>query len=174
MTSVQALLGLSKPPVAIGFLDSPPEGVAAWNGGAVPAGCYFWKKAQERKYTATFIDQGYCFNAGEWNFPDSSLRGVYARNFVYQEVRGWESFEPWLGRVENLDPSIIDEIAGAIPPEWTGNDWGPLEKLVQSIVERRGKVRELIFAFRNSSRQPFPAWSVAAPKSAAANKSGVQ
>lgn len=47
MTSVQSLLGLSKPPVAIGFLDSLPEGVASWNGGAVPAGCFFWKKAQE-------------------------------------------------------------------------------------------------------------------------------
>ena len=29
------------------------------------------------EYTATFIDQGYCFNAGEWTFPDSPLRGVY-------------------------------------------------------------------------------------------------
>ncbi len=44
------------------------------------------RKPTERKYTATFIDQGYCFNAGEWNFPDVALRGVYARNFVYQEV----------------------------------------------------------------------------------------
>ena len=24
-----------------------------------------------------FIDQGFCFNAGEWTFPDSPLRGVY-------------------------------------------------------------------------------------------------
>jgi hypothetical protein len=148
--------------------------VDKWLGNANGRQAVFWKKAQERKYTATFIDQGYCFNAGEWNFPDSSLRGVYARNFVYQEVHGWESFEPWLGRVENLDPSIIDEIAGAVPPEWTGNDWGPLEKLVQSIIERRSKVRELIFAFRNSSRQPFPAWGVAATEMRAAKKSGVQ
>jgi hypothetical protein len=27
------------------------------------------------------------------------------------------------------------------------------------LVARRGKVRELITAFRNSSRQPFPAWA---------------
>ena len=49
-----------------------------------------------------FIDQGYCFNAGEWDFPDSALRGVFARNFVYQHVCGWESFEPWLSRIENF------------------------------------------------------------------------
>ncbi|HEU4414182.1 MAG TPA: HipA family kinase, partial [Candidatus Angelobacter sp.] len=82
-----------------------------WLGNANGRQAVFWKKAQERKYTATFIDQGYCFNAGEWNFPDSALRGVYARNFVYQEVRGWESFEPWLGRVEKFDPVTVREIA---------------------------------------------------------------
>lgn len=49
MTDVQSLLGLSKPPIAIGFLDSPPEGVAAWSGGPAPAGCFFWKQAQQGK-----------------------------------------------------------------------------------------------------------------------------
>jgi len=132
--------------------------VDKWLGNANGRQAVFWKKVQERKYTATFIDQGYCFNAGEWNFPDSALRGVYARNYVYQEVRGWESMEPWLSRVERFDPVAVHEIAGGIPPEWTGNDWGALEKLVETIIERRSRVRELILAFRNSSRQPFPAW----------------
>ena len=31
--------------IAIGFFDSPPPGVPRWEGGAVPAGCAFWKKA---------------------------------------------------------------------------------------------------------------------------------
>ena len=56
-------------------------------------------------------------------FLTRRLRGVYARNFVYQDVRGWESFEPWLSRVERLISAVIHEIAGAVPPEWTGNDW---------------------------------------------------
>jgi len=135
-----------------------------WLGNANGRQAVFWKKTAERKYTATFIDQGYCFNAGEWNFPDVALRGVYARNFVYQQITGWESFEPWLSRVENFAPAAIQEIAGTVPPEWAGNDWGELEKLVENIIERRGKVRELITAFRNSSRQPFPAWGMVAPK----------
>ena len=54
----------------------------------------FWKRSRERKFTVTFIDQGYCFNAGEWTFPDSPLRGVYGRNDVYRGVIGWQSFEP--------------------------------------------------------------------------------
>lgn len=135
-----------------------------WLGNANGRQAVFWKKTTERKYTATFIDQGYCFNAGEWNFPDSALRGVYARNLVYQHVQGWESFEPWLGRVENYVPGTIREVAGEVPPEWTGNDWKALEELTETIVERRSKVRELITAFRNSSRQPFPAWGQPALK----------
>jgi HipA-like kinase len=132
--------------------------VDKWLGNANGRQAVFWKKGPERKYTVTFIDQGYCFNAGEWNFPDSALRGVYARNSVYEQVSGWESFDPWLRRVETFDPEAIREIAGEIPPQWLGADWQALTKLVEAVIERRGKVRELIRAFRDSSRQPFAAW----------------
>jgi hypothetical protein len=148
--------------------------VDKWLGNANGRQAVFWKKTNERKYTTTFIDQGYCFNAGEWNFPDSALRGVYARNFVYQDVRGWESFEPWLSRVENFDPGVIDEIAGLVPPEWTGDDWREMEALAAAIVERRSKVRDLITAFRNSTRQPFPAWGQPATDAPAIQNSAVQ
>lgn len=49
MIDVRALLGLRTPPIAIAFLDSPPAGVPPWSGGPVPAGCAFWRKAQEGK-----------------------------------------------------------------------------------------------------------------------------
>src|SRR3970040_519124 len=39
------LLGLGKPPIAIGFFESPPPGVPRWEGGPVAAGCVFWEKA---------------------------------------------------------------------------------------------------------------------------------
>jgi hypothetical protein len=137
-----------------------------WLGNANGRQAVFWKKSRERKYNVSFIDQGYCFNAGEWDFPDSPLRGVYARNYVYKDVSGWESFEPWLSRIEKLDPKIVREIAGSIPPEWAGHDWQALEKLTEEIILRRTKVRDLITAFRNSSRQPFPAWAEAEKKMA--------
>lgn len=133
-----------------------------WLGNANGRQAVFWKKTRERKYNATFIDQGYCFNAGEWDYPDSPLRGVYARNGVYEHVHGWEAFTPWLERIESFSPEVIREIAGEIPPEWVSHDWKALEKLVETIVERRSKVRELIAAFRDSSRRPFPAWVDAA------------
>jgi len=76
----------------------------------------FWKRLRQRKLTASFIDQGYCFNAGEWSFPDAPLRGVFGRNDVYANVRGWESFEPWISRIENFSAiaDLTQLSAGAV------------------------------------------------------------
>jgi hypothetical protein len=118
----------------------------------------FWKRTRDKKYTATFIDQGYCFNAGEWNFPDSPLRGVYPRNEVYAQVSGWESFEPWLSRIENFDPKALWEIAETVPPEWYGSALADLERMIEDLIVRRSRTRELIESFRRSNREPFQNW----------------
>jgi hypothetical protein len=122
----------------------------------------FWRKLRERKYSAAFIDQGYCFNAGEWTFPDFPLRGVFPRNEVYSGVTGWNSFEPWITRIEELEDERVWEAAQQIPPEWYGSAWDELAALVGKLLQRRWLVRELITAFRNSPRRPFPEWVDAA------------
>lgn len=129
-----------------------------WTGNANGRQAAFWRKGRERKYTVSFIDQGYCFNAGEWTFPDFPMRGVYARNEVYSGVRGWEALDPWLSRIENMDDDLVWKAANNIPPEWYESDWAALEKLVRLLLDRRGRVRELITAFRMSARNPFPNW----------------
>jgi hypothetical protein len=120
----------------------------------------FSRKARERKYSAVFIDQGFCFHAGEWRFEDTPLRGVYPRNMVYREVTGWESFEPWLTRMEKMDASLVWRAAEEIPPEWYGGDLGDLEALVETLLRRRGRIRELIEEFGRSDRKPFPNWAM--------------
>jgi hypothetical protein len=122
----------------------------------------FYKRPREKRYTATFIDQGYCFNAGEWKFVDAPLRGVYARNLVYRGVTDWDSFEPWLSRVEEFDPQIIWSAAEIVPPEWYGGNLSDIEVLVEGLLARRSRVRDLITLFRESSREPFPNWMKAA------------
>jgi hypothetical protein len=129
-----------------------------WAGNCNGRQAVFERKPRERKYRATFIDQGFCFNAGEWTFPDSPLRGVYARNKVYERVTGWQSFEPWLSRVEAMDASVLWEIAEAVPPEWYGGDTAVIEQLMEQMLRRRSRVRELIASFRDSNREPFPMW----------------
>jgi hypothetical protein len=125
----------------------------------------FSKKTREKRYRATFIDQGYCFNAGEWRWADSPLRGVFARNVVYREVSGWESFEPWLGRIETMGAERIWSIAETVPPEWYGGELETMERLVEGLIQRQNRVRELIGEFRESDRRPFPKWVEAERKS---------
>jgi hypothetical protein len=118
----------------------------------------FDRRPRERKYRATFVDQGFCFHAGEWRFPDGALRGVYARNAVYAGVTGWESFEPWLTRIEEMEAAELWRVAELVPPEWYGGDFAEMERLMEQLLARRGRVRELIVAFRESGREPFPNW----------------
>jgi hypothetical protein len=118
----------------------------------------FWKPPRRQRYTATFIDQGYCFNAGEWSFPDCPLRGVYANNCVYEGVTGWEAFEPALTRAEEMDSDAIWRCAAEIPEEWYEGDRDGLNRLVEALHHRRWAIRTLIAEFRRSSRSPFPNW----------------
>ncbi len=128
-----------------------------WLGNSDGRQVVFWRKAKDRNYRVSFIDQGYCFNAGDWSFPDLPLHGIYYRNYVYAHVTGWESFEPWLSTIEALNPGAIREMAGDVPPEWC-DDWEALQRLVETLIQRRSRVRDLIAAFRDCERQPFPAW----------------
>ena len=98
-----------------------------WTGNANGRQATFWRRMRERKYTVAFIDQGYCFNAGEWTFPDYPMRGVYRAKRGVRSVRGWESFEPWLSRIEKMGEEVVWRAAGEIPPEWYGNEWDALE-----------------------------------------------
>jgi hypothetical protein len=118
----------------------------------------FAKKSREKRYRAVFIDQGYCFNAGAWKWVDSPLRGVFNRNAVYGGVVGWEAFEPWLGRIESMGAEKIWGIAETVPPEWYGGEVAALEQLVEGLILRQRRVRELIGEFRESDRKPFPKW----------------
>lgn len=86
------------------------------------------------------------------------MHGTYSRNFVYAGVTGWDAFEPMLTKAEEADVVDIWRCADPIPPEWYGNDFAALEQLVEALYERRGKIRDLITAFRDSSRNPFPNW----------------
>jgi hypothetical protein len=130
-----------------------------WTGNTNGRQAVFERRARERRYRATFIDQGYCFGAGEWKFSDAPLRGVYLRNRVYANVTGWQSFEPWLTRVEEMRPEALWRIAEEVPPEWYGGNMSELEQLMEQLLKRRGRVRELIASFRDSNRNPFPLWN---------------
>ena len=114
---------------------------------------------EDQDYRAAMIDQGFCFNAGEWNYPDAPLRGLYARNRVYEGVIGMESFAPWTDRVEkSVTERVLAEVIREIPPEWYEDDYDAVTKLLEQLYRRRTRVPELLLAAKNTTRQPFPNW----------------
>jgi hypothetical protein len=116
-------------------------------------------QSDERDYRATMIDQGFCFNAGEWNYPDAPLRGLYARNRVYEGVIGMESFAPWTERVErSVTERVLADVIREIPPEWYEDDYDAVTRLLEQLYRRRTRVPELLLEAKNTTRQPFPNW----------------
>jgi hypothetical protein len=110
-------------------------------------------------YTTRMIDQGFCFNAGDWNFPDAPLRGLYSRNRVYRGVTGMDAFGPWLARLEErITASVLAELADELPPEWYEDDYDAVLRLLEQLHRRRSRVPELLLEAKKSNRQPFPDW----------------
>ncbi|MDR3750687.1 MAG: phosphatidylinositol kinase [Terracidiphilus sp.] len=136
-----------------------------WTGNANGRQAVFARKQRERRYRAVFIDYGYCFHAGEWRFEDLPLRGVYYRNDVYREITGWESFEPWLTRLETMPAETVWAAANEVPPEWYGGDLTEMEALVEKLLARQNRIREAIEMFGRSDRKPFPKWGGKGEKS---------
>ncbi len=112
-----------------------------------------------RAYRTVMIDQGFCFNAGEWNFPDAPLRGLYARSRVYEGVTGMDSFGPWLERLEKrVTEKVLAQLAEEIPPAWYEDDYDALLRLLEQLQRRKPRVEELILSAKSSNRQPFASW----------------
>jgi hypothetical protein len=117
------------------------------------------REDRDGDYETVMIDQGFCFNAGEWNYPDAPLRGLYARNRVYEGVTGMESFAPWLERLEkSITERVLEKIRGEIPSEWYEDDYDTVTQLLEQLYRRRTRVPELLLAAKNTTRQPFPNW----------------
>jgi len=130
-----------------------------WTGNCDGRQAVFVKRGRDSGYHMTFIDQHYCFDGERWSFPDLPDFGMYYHLHVYQNVTGWESFEPTLSRIEAMDYADLWRCAAQIPHKWIEHDGRGLFDLVEALYGRRSTVRELIIQFRTSSRNPFPHWT---------------
>jgi hypothetical protein len=141
-----------------------------WVGNADSRQALFARTAKQRLFQVVFLDQGDCFNAGQWNFPDPPFMGTYHRDQVYRDVTGWNSFEPTLSRIEKLDYVDLWRFVAEIPQEWYQYDSDALCQLVEALHRRRSLVRGLITEFRHSHCKPFPNW-IAGRRSGTATRS---
>jgi hypothetical protein len=110
-------------------------------------------------FVASMVDHGYVFNGPHWIFQDSPLQGLYFRPTVYEKVRGWEDFQPWLDRVVHFPEEIVDAAQKQIPPAWLAEDGGALESLLEKLMARRRRVPDLIGESRRGRVNPFPEWT---------------
>jgi hypothetical protein len=125
----------------------------------------FFQTRTACKWHALMVDQGFCFNADQWNFPDGDAR-LWARFYhldVYRSVTGIESFDPWLTRLDEIDENMIAEAVRGIPPEWHGETEAVVGSLIEQLERRRSRVRQLLWSMQRSykfykSRDIFPNW----------------
>jgi hypothetical protein len=115
-------------------------------------------------YRVVMIDNGFCFNGGEWNFPDAPLRSFYGKSSVYQNIHGIQSFEPWLTRIEAMTKRSLRDCSRDIPVEWLDFHAAEFEEMIEQLWRRRERVRELIIAAVRVSPHIFPGWLSCANK----------
>ncbi len=118
----------------------------------------FVADAPRAGFVANMMDHGYVFDGPHWNFPDSPLQGLYFRPSVYQKVRGWEDFQPWLDRVLYFPDEVVDTAQKQLPPEWLAEDASALQTLLEKLMSRRRRVADLIRDSRHGRVNPFPQW----------------
>jgi hypothetical protein len=109
-------------------------------------------------FVAQMVDHGYVFDGPHWKFPDSPLQGLYFRSSVYQKVRGWDDFQPWLDRLLYFPEEIIDTAQKQLPPEWLAEDAAALQATLEKLMSRRRRVPDLISDSRRGRVNPFPEW----------------
>jgi hypothetical protein len=119
--------------------------------------CIFVRSNGYLSYRAMMIDQGCCFNGGQWNFPDSPIQGLYRYRRVYERVESIQSFEEWLRRLEHeIDGSALRKIAEVIPPRWYQFNQDNLDTLLWRLDARRALVRTLLLSTFQTCGDFFP------------------
>jgi hypothetical protein len=137
-----------------------------WVGNTDDRQSVFFRNKRESQFTALMIDNGFCFNGQEWNFPDAPRRGICTRQFVYENIRGIEAFDKWISRLEHeIDESVLRSAFEAIPPEWYERDEHSLLQLIKLLDYRRMKIRDLLCATILKLPEFFPNWTCAPPES---------
>jgi len=110
-------------------------------------------------FVASMIDHGYAAQGPQWEFVDTPRQGLYHRRRVYEIVRGWDDFEPWLTRIEHFPEDEVDRAMSRMPPQWIAGDESNLEALMTALMKRRGKLRSLLDEVAaDKSLNLFPGW----------------
>jgi hypothetical protein len=109
-------------------------------------------------FAALFIDHGFAFGGPHWTFQDAPLAGLSPARLVYEGVRGWPDFEPWLEWVTHFPEEVVDHAMRQLPETWLEGDYDELVRMCDKLMSRRKRVARLIEDCRGHRFNLFPNW----------------
>lgn len=109
-------------------------------------------------FFAQMIDHGFAFSGSNWQFHDSPIQGLYFRTSIYDEVRSFDSFQPWLDMIGNFPVEVVDAAWKQIPRAWLDGDEDSLEELLETLLKRRSRVPALLEDIRRKRSSAFANW----------------
>jgi len=135
-----------------------------WSAHCDERGMVFNRRARslDGSYTAWLIDHEQCFAGERWTLPDDPLLSAYSRPRVYEGIEGLSSFEPFISRIEQLEPKEISHCTESIPAKWVGEPKQELQQLARQLCDRRKWVRGAILRTRSAYPSLFSSWRLAA------------
>ena len=109
-------------------------------------------------FVALMMDHGYVFDGPQWAYRDSPIQGLYFRTQIYESVRGWDDFQPWLDQIVHFPEDVIDEALKTLPPDWVAGEEDALNDLLENLMRRRNRVADLLRDCTTGRVKAFPNW----------------
>jgi hypothetical protein len=106
------------------------------------------------QFTAWMIDNGNALEGGRWKLSEEALAPVYFNTAVYERCWSAGAVEEWLDALKRIPARAVRRIAASAPREWVEDDDGPLERLLDHLLERRRGVRRLVEGLAGSGLLP--------------------
>jgi hypothetical protein len=107
-------------------------------------------------FVVSMIDHGFALDGPHWTLGDSAITGLYPRRAVYQGVKSIEAFDPWLTRVLNFPPEVLDKALRRVPVGWLAGDGGDLNRLLDSLLRRRKRICDIMLDVCTARDNLFP------------------
>ena len=138
-----------------------------WLSNADGRQCVFHRSDDGWRYSAKFIDHGYCFDGPRWECQDSPHQGLYSQRTVYRTATTVEDFRLWIDRVRLVAPRTIRAVFASIPSEWleTGEP-ETLQNLCQAVIDRRLRCEQAVHLAVDRQVDFFTNWQRLQPLAA--------
>jgi hypothetical protein len=111
-------------------------------------------------FLAIMIDHASVFSGPRWRFMDKAGCGTYFRPQIYTSVTS-QVLETAIDDIGRIGRSVIDRAVAEMPVAWIEHDRSALDALIERLMRRQNRVRNLTYAAIAHMRNETP-WPNAA------------